>query len=32
MNLSIITEAITGVIQMKLKTLFKKAPYKLKLA
>ena len=31
MNLSIITEAITGVIQMRLKTLFKKAPYSLKL-
>ena len=32
MNLSIITEAITGVIQMRLKTLFKKAPYSLKLS
>lgn len=31
MNLSIITEAITGVIKMRLKTLFKKAPYSLKL-
>jgi len=31
MNLSIITEAITGVIQMRLKTLFRKAPYSLKL-
>lgn len=32
MNLSIITEAITGVIQMRLKTLFRKAPYSLKIA
>lgn len=32
MNLSIITEAITGVIQMRMKTLFKKAPYRLKIA
>ena len=32
MNLSIITEAITGVIQMRVKTLFKKAPYSLKMA
>lgn len=31
MNLSIITEAITGVIKMRAKTLFKKAPYSLKL-
>lgn len=32
MNLSIITEAITGVIQMRAKTLFKKTPYSLILA
>ena len=32
MNLSIITEAITGVILMRVKTLFKKSPYSLKLA
>lgn len=32
MNLSIITEAITGVLQMRAKTLFKKAPYSLKMA
>lgn len=29
MNLSIITEAITGVIQMRVKTLFKNSPYSL---